>query len=329
MTITKQLKITKLFKKGATKDSEDYEELEDEINKLENKLKEKQNKLFQIQRNKYRKKASSIGNKEETFVRPRKLILTNSVEKLKQSLELMSMLTGMEVKSYVAEDHCCIVYHMQHNSGHIDKHGLRIDMNSGGNMISKSSLPVGFNLKVVLDSYDNVMAPECLCAIRKALVAYYHRLQQFEALKKLLNIEAEMFKILDGSHMEISFYSQDQEEDEEPFNITLMLDYRVYDIRPKAYSFKEIDLPEDALEVLKDQCFIFKKKPLHKAFKDAFMNGIGTYKLVQQLGPKNTNQDNAKRKPKRFRPNKHDYRNDDTFLPEDCSDQGDDDEMEE
>lgn len=49
-----------------------------------------------------------------------------------------------------------------------------------------------------------------------------------------------MFKILDGSHMEISFYSQDQEEDEEPFNITLMLDYRVYDIRPKAYSFKEI-----------------------------------------------------------------------------------------
>lgn len=49
-----------------------------------------------------------------------------------------------------------------------------------------------------------------------------------------------MFKILDGSHMEISFYSQDQDEDEEPFNITLMLDYRVYDIRPKAYSFKEI-----------------------------------------------------------------------------------------
>lgn len=43
----------------------------------------------------------------------------------------MSMLTGMEVKSYVAEDHCCIVYHMQHNSGLIDKHGLRIDMNSG------------------------------------------------------------------------------------------------------------------------------------------------------------------------------------------------------
>lgn len=54
----------------ATKDPEE-EELQDEINKLENKLKEKHNKLFQIQRNKYRKKASSIGNKEETFVRPR------------------------------------------------------------------------------------------------------------------------------------------------------------------------------------------------------------------------------------------------------------------
>lgn len=56
-------------------------------------------------------------------------------------------------------------------------------------MISKSSLPVGFNLKVVLDSYDNVMVPECLCAIRKALVAYYDRLQQFEALKVITKVD--------------------------------------------------------------------------------------------------------------------------------------------
>ncbi|CAH2099484.1 unnamed protein product [Euphydryas editha] len=327
MTNTKQLKITKLFKKGAAKVTEDNEELQEEINDLENKLKEKQNELFQIQRNKYRKKASPIVNKKETFIRPQKIILMNSVESLKRSLDLMSMLTGMEVQSYVADDHCCIVYQMQHNSGYLIKHGLRIDMNSGGNMISKSSLPVGFNLKAVLDSFDNVMMPECLCAIRKALVAYYDRLQQFEALKKLLYIEADMFKILDGSHMEISFYSRSQEEEEESFNVTLILDYRVYDIRPKTYCFKEIDLPEGASEVLKDQCLVFKRKPLHKAFKDAFMNDIGTYKLVQQLGPRT--QDNAKRKPKRFRPNKHNYKNDDTFLPEECSDQGDDDGMEE
>nr|XP_026484498.1 uncharacterized protein LOC113392332 [Vanessa tameamea] len=325
MTNTKQMKITKLFKKGATKIAEDNTELRDEIKELENKLKEKHNELFQIQRNKIRKKVSPINKKKDTFIRPQKIVLSNSVESLKRSLELISMLTGMEVQSYVADDHCCIVYHMQHSSGHLVKHGLRIDMSSDGNVVSKSSLPVGFNLKAVMEDFDNVMMPDCLGSIRKALVAYYDRLEQFEALKKLLNIEAEMFKILDGSHMEITFFAQSQVEEEEQFSVTLILDYRVYDIRPKTYCFKEIDLPEGASEILKEQCLVFKRKALNKAFKETFMNDIGTYKLVQQLGPRRSAHD--VRKTKRLRPNKHQYNNDDTFLPEDCSDQGDDDDV--
>lgn len=50
-----------------------------------------------------------------------------------------------------------------------------------------------------------------------------------------------MFKVLDGSHIEISFYVQDTtEEVEDQFNVNLILDYRIYDIRPKTYYFKEI-----------------------------------------------------------------------------------------
>ncbi|XP_050355462.1 uncharacterized protein LOC126776760 [Nymphalis io] len=326
MTNTKQLKITKLFKKGAPKIPEDYTELLEEINELENKLQEKHNELFQIQRNKYRKKVSPINKKKDSFIRPQKIILSNAVENLKRSLELMSMLTGMEVQSYVADDHCCIVYHMQHSSGHLVKHGLRIDMSSDGNVVSKSSLPLGFNLTAVMEDFDNVMMPDCLGSIRKALVAYYDRQEQFEALTKLLHLEAETFKILDGSHIEISFFAQSQvEEEEEQFSVTLILDYRVYDIRPKTYCFKEIGLPEGASEILKEQCLVFKRKPLNKAFKEAFMNDISTYKLVQQLGPRRSARE--VRKTKRLRPNKHQYNNDDTFLPEDCSDQGDDDDV--
>lgn len=60
-----------------------------------------------------------------------KIILNNSVESLKRDLELISMLSGMEVQSYVANEHCCIVFHMQHDTRHEVKHGLKIDMNTG------------------------------------------------------------------------------------------------------------------------------------------------------------------------------------------------------
>ncbi|XP_072935580.1 uncharacterized protein [Epargyreus clarus] len=327
MTNTKkQLKITKLFRKGATtRVPEDCDDIQEEIQQLEQKLKEKQDELFQIQRSHYKCKASPPKKKTEAFIRPQKIILSNSVESLKRGLELMSMLTGVEVQSYVADDHCCIVYHMQTNTQHQVKHGLRIDMKtvSGDNVVSKSSLPLGFNMKAVMEGYQNVMMPECLGAIRKALVAYYDRLEQFDKLKKLLKIEAQLFKVLDGSHIEISFYAQSEnEEEDERVHVTLILDYRVYDIRPKMYSFKQSDLPEGVSEILTQQCAIFKKKPLHKAFKEAFVNGVGAYKLIQQVGVR---AEQRPRPQKRSRPNKN-YHNDDTFLPEDCSDQGEDDE---
>ena len=60
-------------------------------------------------------------------------------------------------------------------------------------------------------------------------------------LQKLLNIEAEIFKVLDGSHIQVSFFAQDTtEEEDDQFNVTLIMDYRIYDIRPKTYYFREI-----------------------------------------------------------------------------------------
>ncbi|XP_049887854.1 uncharacterized protein LOC126382132 [Pectinophora gossypiella] len=324
MTIPKkQMKITKLFKKGATRVpiSDDCGELQEEVRQLEQRLREKQNELFQIQRNTYRHKLSPPKAKEDNFVRPQKIVLSNSIDSLKRSLELVSMLSGMEVQSYVSGEHCCVLFHMQHAAPHAVSHGMRIDIKSGKNEVSASSLPLGFNLTAVMEDFDNVMKPDCLGAIRKALVAYYDRLEQFQNLKKLLNIEAELFKTLDGSHMEVSMFVQGDDE-EDQFPVTLLLDYRVYDIRPKNYAVKEIDLPEGAADLLREQCAVFKKKPLHKAFKEAFF-GDAQYRLVQQMGPRP-----AERRPrpkKRFRPNKHQY-NDDTFLPEDCSDQGEEDE---
>lgn len=61
--------------------------------------------------------------------------------------------------------------------------------------------------------------------------------------QKLLNIEAQLFKILDGSHMQIAFVAKNEtDEDIEPFDVVLMLDYRIYDIRPKQFCFKEIGM---------------------------------------------------------------------------------------
>lgn len=278
--------------------------------------------MFQLQRNSYRHKASPVKKKRETFTtRPQKICLSNAVDRLKVDLELMSVLSGMEVQSYVLEDHCCIVYHMQHPSEYEVKHGLRIELKNGVNEVSKSSLPLGFSLDAVMEDFDNIMLPGCLGAIRKALVAYYNRLQQYEALKKLLNIEAQLFKFQDGSHIEIAFVAQNEmDEEAEQFDMVLMLDYRLYDIRPKQFSFKEIDLPEGAADVLSEQCALFKRKPLHKAFRETFIDGAGPYKFVEQVGSGPVQQPRRRR----VRPARRDYNNDDTFLPEDCSEHSDD-----
>ncbi|KAL4707169.1 hypothetical protein ACJJTC_018904 [Scirpophaga incertulas] len=320
MTIKKQLKITKLFRKAQ---SEDCDELQEEIQQLEQRLKEKQNELFQLQRNRYRNKPLPPKKTPETFIRPQKIVLYNSIENYKKNLEIISMLTGFEVKSYVAQDHCCIVYHMQHDEKHVIKHGLKIDMKAGSNNVSSSSLPVGYNLETVLEGFDNVMMPDCLAAIRKALIAYYDRIDQYEALKKMLNIEVQLFKIVDGSHIEISFNVQSNiDEAEDPINIVLMLDYRVYDIRPKTYSFRELDLPDSIVEAVRQQCMVFKRKSLHKAFKEAFIDGIGPYKLIQQVGPRRSPPVRRRQKTARGRQYKN---NDDTFQPEECSEESDDD----
>ncbi|XP_045504558.1 uncharacterized protein LOC123701202 [Colias croceus] len=316
----KQLKITKLFRKGATKVPEDCEEIQQRIQELEEKLRSKQEELFQIQRHAFKRKASPPKPKKDAFVKPHKIGINTAVETMKRNIELMSLLTGVEIQSYVMHEHCCIVYHMQHPSEHQIKHGLRIEMKSGGKEVTNSSLPIGFNLDAIIKEYNNVMMPDCLNAIKKALLAYYDRLEQYEALKNLLKVDGKLFKTLDSSHMEIAFFAQsDAEEQDEQLPVTLILDYRVCDIRPKSISFKEVDLPEDVSETLREQCITLYKKPLHRAFKDIFVNGVGTYRLVQQLGPR---RETVQVRNKRFRPNKRNYNNDDTFLPEDCSDQG-------
>lgn len=56
--------------------------------------------------------------------------MSNSVEVMKRKLELLTMLTGLEVQSFIKNDQCSIVFHMQHDAPNIIKHGLRIDMKS-------------------------------------------------------------------------------------------------------------------------------------------------------------------------------------------------------
>lgn len=57
------------------------------------------------------------------------------MKSLERNIELLSMLTGVEVQSYIANEHCCVVYHMQHKSENLIKHGLRIDMESGNHFL--------------------------------------------------------------------------------------------------------------------------------------------------------------------------------------------------
>lgn len=65
-----------------------------------------------------------------------KIVLTNAVGSMKKDLELMSVLSGIEVQSFVLDDHCCIVYHMQHPTEYEIKHGLRIELKNGMILIS-------------------------------------------------------------------------------------------------------------------------------------------------------------------------------------------------
>lgn len=56
-----------------------------------------------------------------------------------------------------------------------------------------------------MQDYDNIMHPDCLGAIRKALVAYYNRLEQFEALKVSI--------VVVGSHKNIYLVRESKPRD--------------------------------------------------------------------------------------------------------------------
>lgn len=72
--------------------------------------------------------SSAVANYIITF---QKIILCNLVDSLKSELQLMSMLTGVEVQSYEVGGHCCVVFHLQHDAETEIKHGLRIDLDTG------------------------------------------------------------------------------------------------------------------------------------------------------------------------------------------------------
>ncbi|XP_045514182.1 uncharacterized protein LOC123707923 [Pieris brassicae] len=317
----RQLKIPNLIRKQGVSVSDDCTEIQQRIKTLNEKLCGLQTQLFQIKRNSY--KQTILPSKSlaanVVFSRPKNIVLTNSVGVMNRKLELLTVLTGLEVQSYSKNDHCCIVFHMQHDSYNVVKHGLRIEMKSGGNEVTDSSLPVGFNLNEIIDDYDSILKPEYLLSVHKALIAYYDRLQQYESLERLLSINGTLFKALDGSHIEVTFYMH-SDDDNLDVKVILILDYRVHDIRPKTYVIKT-DLPEEILETLQHHCLLFKKKPLKNAFRLIFMDD-GPWQLVNQMG---IHKEHTAIRPKRFRPNRN-PNNDDTFRPEECSDQGEDEE---
>ncbi|CAK1548735.1 unnamed protein product [Leptosia nina] len=303
-----------LFKKPKTIPA-DCEEIHNRIRAHEEQLEALQKELFQRQRISLKRKRAPLKQKQKhVFVKPRKIELNNSVQTLKRKIEGLTMLTGIEVQSFKKGDHCCIVYNMQQNSENQIKHGLRIEMKTGGNEVTESALPVGFNWNAVVDDYENMLKPEYLLAVQSALLAYYDRLEQFKELQNLLTVDGILFRNLDGSHIEATFSLQNAEDDCVEIRVTLVLDYRVQDIRPKKFLF--IDLSE-GLESLQQQCVMLKKKPLHKAFKSTFINNTGLWKLVQQLKTTKTTPVRSKRVHPNRNPN-----NDDTFHPDECSDQG-------
>ncbi|XP_050684733.1 uncharacterized protein LOC126979455 [Leptidea sinapis] len=326
MSKRKQIKITKAFKKATTaikpQEPEEIDELQQEIEKLKEEVKLKKGLLFQYQRQANKSNAAAL-NLVEKYVRPKKIITTNSVASLENELELHCMLNGVEVQSFVKDDHCCVVYHIQHNMRHHQyKHGLRIDMSPSGKEITKMSLPEGFKLQAVLKDYDNIMHPDCLGAIRKALVAYYDRLEQYEGLKKQIELDANLFKTKDTTDVEITFAIRSHmDEPDKQIRVTLNLAYGIYDILPNNYSFigAVSDVGEDVLETLESQCLLLNKKRLDVAFHNTFIDGVGPYNMIQQMP--------LEQAPLNHRPKKHNNSNDNTFLPEACSDQGEEEYM--
>ncbi|GBP66290.1 hypothetical protein EVAR_41085_1 [Eumeta japonica] len=264
------------------KTSEDCDDVMAEIQQLELNLKQSQIRLIQMQRNALKRKMNPPKKKDKEFMRPQKIMVTSSIEHLKKKLDLYTMLTGMEVKSYIKNEHCCVVYHMQHSASHTVQHGLTINLENDDNSVSKYSLPIGFNYNAVMEDYDTVMTPECLRAVRKALVAYYDRLNQVNDLQKLLSSRISIFKIMDGSHLEISFTLHSMQNHDEDVDVVLILDYRVYDIRPKNYSFGENDMAQETINALKEQSISFKRESLSDAFRKSFLEGQGPYMFLDE-----------------------------------------------
>ncbi|XP_063621751.1 uncharacterized protein LOC134793971 [Cydia splendana] len=315
----KQLKITKLFRKGnkrprILKENDENSELQQEVAELERKLQEKQDYLFQIQRASYRHPVVvPIKTEDNDVANTKSIIVRNRIDGWQKTLDLTTMLTGMAVESY-GRDHCSVIFHMQLDRDVDVKHGVTISKVDGEHKITGCSLPLGFNLKSMLDGCNNEVSLKTFDVIRKALTAYYARLEQYEDLKVFLSVDASLFKLMDGTQMEITFVVRNElEEDSEATeSITFILHYTMYDIRPRDYSFKGLsDKPQ---ETLWEQFLLFKKYPLTKAFKLAFVDGEGSYKLVRHL-------DNPLKESrrKRHRPANANHGNDDTFHVEDCS----------
>ncbi|XP_063361256.1 uncharacterized protein LOC134650239 [Cydia amplana] len=326
----KQLKITKLFRKGnkrprILKENNENSELQQEVGELERKLQEKQDYLFQIQRASYRHPVVGPKRTEDNDgANTKSIIVKNCIDGWQKTLDLTAMLTGMEVESY-GRDHCSVIFHMQLDREVDVKHGVTISKVDGEHKITGCSLPLGFNLKSMLDGCNNEVSLKTFDVIRKALTAYYARLEQYEDLKVFLSVNASLFKLMDGTQMEITFGVRNQlDEDSEATeieSITFTLHYTMYDIRPRDYSFKGLsDKPQ---ETLWEQFLLFKKYPLTKAFKLAFIHGEGSYKLVRHLdNPLNE----SRRKRNRPKPNANgNHANDDTFHVEDCSESSGDD----
>lgn len=317
----KQLKITKLFRKGnkrprILKEKDENSELQQEVAELECKLREKQDYLFQIQRASYRHPVVVPKRTEDNDVANTKsIIVKNRIDEWQKTLDLAAMLTGMEVESY-GREHCSVIFHMQLDREVDIKHGVTISRVDGEHKITGCSLPLGFNLESMLDGCNDEVSFKTFDVIRKALTAYYARLEQYEDLKEFLSIDASLFKLMDGTQMEITFVVRDElEQDSEATeSITFILHYTMYDIRPRDYSFKGFsDKPQ---ETLQEQFLLFKKYPLTKAFKMAFIDGEGSYKLVRHHD--NPLNDSARRK-RRRPPARANHANDDTFHVEDFS----------
>lgn len=323
----RQFNLKNLNKKGQTESDEEIEDLEQKLKEMEMKVKEKQKELFELEKVKYRCKIKVVKQEETPFVQLEEIALKNKIEKMEQNLEIMAILSGMEVVSFEKEDHLSIVFHVQHKTDNPIQHSIMIDMSKDEKPIVKASLPLGFNLSNVMRNFDSNVNVDFVKTMRESLDAYYNRLVQYQHLKTMLGNEAHFFKFSDTTHVEITFtVCNDRDPDEESIQVILVLDYMVNDIKPSSCYFKDTeDIPDYVREALEEQCKVFHVKPLYKAFKRAFITGVGQYKMVQQMFPTTPVARRRRRRPRAPQP-RH-CNNDDTFRPEDCSDTGDDCEM--